>query len=927
MRESFLLVLVAGALLADTREEPVGLIMSPGGAKLLRSGTETPLDARAGDLLFSGDGVRTTAGPASFLYCPAKSIETLSPAGEVRLEVKEPKIRSGKITEQKPVASCFLPPSVRLAVASQQHYGVSMTRGVDTPEMPPVPPAKFPADVVALLAPIDQALAADPKDASALTARATVFETHNLPSNALVEYQKLRTILPDAIWVQAKIFELQQVVAAAQQASSANSSSGGNTYAVLIGVSKYKSPELALQFAERDASVFDQLLLSPRGGAIPADNILLLTNEKATTAAVRNAFQNFLKRKAGKADTVILMIAGHGTVEMPGSKKGFILTYDSDPQDLNTTALPMAELQSLFEEQVSKVGRVILYVDVCKSGTIGSIKNTSINGDVQHLGEVEGDLFGLMASRPRELSLEGPQFGGGHGLFSYYVLKGLEGDADANKDGKVDVSELIKYVTDQVSAASDNKQHPREFGTYDNSMKLSDGTKPGIEITQFPILFDSRSGEPLRLASQSPQSAGTPQAERAISDFESAIQAGRLLADDPSNAFAALDRLKPILTRERYVERQNELRVALEDRAQEVLLRYLIGDQVPQTADDFSAGAKYMEAALRLTPESLFLAGHEDFFQGRALLFQKKFAEAATLLESAVRIDPTAGYAYNALGIAYLEQAMFEKAIPAFRDAARRAQHWSYPLHNLALAYMETGNYQGAIAAYQQAIRLSPQFSYLPYNLGFVLQRIGRKKEAEVAYRKALAIAPNSPEPYNSIGVLEASEGRFTDAERDYRAALQRDPKFLAARHNLAVLLATRPERSREAIALWRENLAQDPEYVSSRLALARSLEAAGQTQPAIEQYQRILQNKPDYAAARMALANLFAKDGQTTEAIEQLQEVLKRGPGNLELFERLGDLQKSLGRAEEARLSYESALKFATDSAARSRLKKKIGR
>src|SRR5581483_2564917 len=114
-------------------------------------GAETPLDARAGDLLFSGDGVRTSGGAASFLYCPAKSIETLGPSGEVRLEAKEPKIKTGKITEQKPVQSCFLPPSVRLAVASQQHYGVSMTRGVDTPEMPPVPAAKLPADVAQLL--------------------------------------------------------------------------------------------------------------------------------------------------------------------------------------------------------------------------------------------------------------------------------------------------------------------------------------------------------------------------------------------------------------------------------------------------------------------------------------------------------------------------------------------------------------------------------------------------------------------------------------------------------------------------------------------------------------------------------------------------------------------------------------------------------
>jgi tetratricopeptide (TPR) repeat protein len=910
---------------AETKEAPVGLITSAGGAKLLRAGTETALDARAGDLLFSGDGVRTGTGPASFLYCPAKSLQTLGPSGEVLLDVKTAKVKSGKITDQKPVQSCFLPSSVRLAVASQQHYGVSMTRGVDTPEVPPVPASKLPADVAQLLIPVDQTLAADPKDAAALTARAAIFETHNLPSNALVEYQKLRAVLPDAIWIQGKIFELQQAVAAAQQTASATPAAG-NTYAVLVGVSKYKNPELSLQFAERDASVFDKLLLSPRGGGLPPDNVLLLTDEKATTAALRNAFQNFLKRRATKADTVVLMIAGHGTVELPGSKKGYILTYDSDPQDLNSTALPMAELQSLFEEQVSKVGRVILYVDVCKSGTIGSIKNTNINGEVQHLGEVDGDLFGLMASRPRELSLEAPQFGGGHGLFSYFVLKGLSGEADTNKDGKVDASELIKYVTDHVSATSDNKQHPREFGTYDNSMTLSDDTKPGIEIAGFPILYDSRSGQPLYFASSAPQNdSGTPQADRAITDFQSAVRAGRVLPDASANAFSALDRLKPLLNRERYLEQENLLRVALEDRAQEVLLRYLIGDEVPQTSADFSDGAKFMEAARRLTPESLYLEGREDFFQGRALLFQKKWTDAARLLESAVRIDPTAGYAYNALGIAYLEQAMYDKAVPAFRDAARHAQHWSYPLHNLALAYMESGNYQGSIRAYQDAMRLTPQYGYLPYNLGFVYQRIGKRKEAEASYRQALHLEPDSAEAYNALGVLEASQGKFAEAERNYRTALQKDPKFLAARHNLSVLLAGRPDRAAEALALWRENLAQDPEYISSRLSLARALEASNQSASAKQEYQTILRSKPDYAAARIALANLLAKGGDSAAAISELQEVLKGGAGNLEVFEQLGDLQKAAGRADDARSSYESALKFANDSASRSRIRKKL--
>src|SRR5665213_865814 len=395
------LILLSFPGFADVaKEEPVGLVLSATGSKLLRADTKTPLDARAGDLLFAGDGLRTESGPASFLLCPGKTLYTLTPFGEVRFDTRAPKVRTGKITEQ-PARACTLPQTLRVAAASQQHYGVSMTRGLDKPEVPPTPHDKLPADVQAEIAPYETVLAANPKDPSALVAEATVFENHKLPANALDAYDKLRQIWPDAVWVKSEIFDLGQALADQASAATASAQPGGQTFALLVGISKYAKPELALQFANADASVFSHLVESPLGGSVPSGNVMLLTDEKATTAAVRNGFQDFLKRRAGKNDTVIILIAGHGTVD---GRNAFILTYDSDPQDLNSTALAMAELRALFEEQLTKVGRVLLFADVCKAGTIGTIHSTAVNADVQRLGDVEGDLFGLLASRPKEVS-------------------------------------------------------------------------------------------------------------------------------------------------------------------------------------------------------------------------------------------------------------------------------------------------------------------------------------------------------------------------------------------------------------------------------------------------------------------------------------------------------------------------------------------
>jgi tetratricopeptide (TPR) repeat protein len=919
-----LLALAALAQAQPNKEDPVGLILIPGGARLLRAETETPLAARAGDILFAGDALRTQAAPATFLFCPAKVSQTLAPSSEVVLTTGQLKAKSGRLDASKPVSSCFLPQVVRVAAASQQHYGVSLTRGLQKPPEPTlIPPEKFTPEAAAELAPIEKALAADASDQAALVARSAVFEKHKLYANALADYKKIGGQFADAVWVKGKIFELEELLAN-QAAQAAAAPLGGKMYALLVGVSEYQKlpKDLWLQYAHADAEVFASHLSSGRGGKIPQDDMIVLTNQKATTAALRNAFQTFIKGRAGKTDTVLILIAGHGTVEVPGSKGAFILTHDSDPQDLASTALPMADVQELVEEQLTKVGRVAVFVDVCRAGVIGTIRSTTVNAVVERLADAEGEIFGLMASRPKELSYEGPQFGGGHGAFSYALLKALNGDADKNKDQIVNVNEIIEYVRDTVATLTNDKQHPRDFGTMDNAVPLADLKQPGIQLAHFPFIFDSAGG-PLYLAAAAQQPPVSDEMNRAIQRFQDALAAGRLLPDVAGSAFEALRGLSS-LPPERYVLYENQLRIALENRAQQVLLRYLTGDEVPQTQADFQAGARYVDAARRLTPESLFLEARREFFEGRAILFDKNFSRAGDLLEQAIRMDPAGAYGYNALGIAYLEQGDFDRSIPAFRDAIRLAPHWAYPRHNLALAYVETGEYNGAIRAYQDAMRIAPNYMYLPYNLGLVYQRLNRRKDAERSYRRAMALSPDSAEPYNALGSLKASQGRRSEAEDLYKQALAKDPKLLAARHNLALLLSEEPARRADAVALWQQNLAQDSEHLPSRLALAETL-AQTDARGAAEQYRQVLALRPEYVAARIALAGLLMKLGDSDGARRELDDVVTRDAANSSAWERIGDLEASRGRAAEAESAYQKALETAPDGAARKRIRKKV--
>jgi protein O-mannosyl-transferase len=916
----------AAASAADTKEEPVGLILSAPGAKVTRASTETPLAARSGDILFSGDALKAIGSPANFLYCPGKSSQTLDDGGEVLLDAKQLKVKTGKLDPPKAVNACFLPQLVRVAVASQQHYGVSMTRGLAKPEGDVIPVDQLAANVRTQIAPFETALQSNPADVSALVQEAAVFDQNKLDANSLATYRKIAAVWPDAVWVRGRIFELEESLATAAALKAAEISPDSKTYALMIGISKYQKlpQDLWLKFADADAKTFTQHLASARGGGLPADQMITLTDEAATTAAVRNAFQTFLRNRAGKKDTIFILIAAHGTVDTKGS---YILTYDSDPQDLSSTALPMAEIQALVDEELPKVGRVVLMADVARAANIGNLKTANIGTAVEKLGTASGEMLGLMAARPRELSEEGTQFGGGHGAFTYALVKGLEGLADHDDDRFVSAGELTDYVRTSVPALTGNKQHARDFGNLENATKLSDLSKQGITLARFRSLYDSRNGGPLFLAGPQ-QAALSSQAQQDVDAFQAAVAARRLLPDQPNSAWALVPKLRAELSPEQMFLQENALRVALEDQAQQVLLRYLAGDQTPQTKTEFDAGSKYMEAAMTLTPESLYLEGRDSFFKGRGLLYDKQYSQAANLLEQAVRIDPGEAYGYNALGIAYLEQADFAKAIPAFRDAAKKAPNWSYPLHNLALTQAESGDYDGAIRSYQQAMKLTPQYSYLPYNLGLVYQRMNRRKDAETQYRHAMALAPDSAEPLNALGSLKASEAKTAEAEKFYRDALQKNPSIqttLATRHNLGLLLAGIKGRQNEAIDLWKQNLAANPDYLASRLSLAEFQTQTGDTAGAIEQYVYVIGVKPDYVAARVALAGLYLKANQPERALEQLRAASKADTQNAALLEQIGDAEKALNHPAAAREAYASALKLQIEKGDRKRIRAKM--
>jgi len=239
----------------------------------------------------------------------------------------------------------------------------------------------------------------------------------------------------------------------------------GKLYAVVIGISHYghSGGVNDLRYADKDAESFLEFLKSKAGGHIADEDVMVLLNEQATTVNVRKALFTFLTN-AQPQDTVAIYIAGHGAQDPHDPRNLYLLTTDSDPNDMGGTAFPMWQLQDVFS-RILKAKRVITIADTCHSygfsgERTGDEGNNLINQYIAHYAG-SGQRAVITASDISEPSFEDAKWGGGHGVFTYYLLKGLEGEADANHDGTVTAGELFAYLQRTVPGATGSKQHPR----------------------------------------------------------------------------------------------------------------------------------------------------------------------------------------------------------------------------------------------------------------------------------------------------------------------------------------------------------------------------------------------------------------------------------------------------------------------------------
>ena len=706
-----------------------------------------------------------------------------------------------------------------------------------------------------------------------------------------------------------------------------------STRAVVIGISDYQDVGIPdLRFAVKDAEAFAAFLRSPAGGSLDDDHLKVLFNREATTAQVASAL-DWLIDVSRDGDLCIIYFSGHGDVETKTRNQlGFLLTWDSPPRTYIAGAYPLFYLQEVISTlSILNKSRVLVIADACRAGKlagsgIGGAQATAANLSKQFANEIK-----ILSCQPNEYSVEGEQWGGGRGAFSYHLIDGLYGLADRNKDGSVNLLEIERYLEDHVTIeVAPQSQMPITVGN--KSEKLATVSPELLAAVQnnrdkqAPVIAstDARGVEDQVLAHADPQTRDRYFAfQQALKDrvfFAPGIGADTLYRQLMQEAA-----LQPL-----HAAMRRNYAAALQDESQQALNAWLKTDIREITLSRLNRFKKYQHYARYLDRAAELLGPDHYMYRGlqaRKSLFEGFVARlenlwgtepelGAAVLEkyrNSLRWQPDVPHTYLFMANNFgWNLGQPDSAYHYAMKAAAAAPQWVLPYTNTAylliMRYKQFGrakqlldkalandsasavvwNYFGvwhykqkqyaeAEQAYRKALRIDSAFTYAWFNLGLTCMDMHHNTEAEQVFQHALALDSTNVDANNNLGWLYVSTHRWTEAEPLFLRATTLDPSYPFAWNNLgAVYLNT--GRLAEAETMIRRSIAIDSTNAWAWNNLGQVCRRAQRDTEAENCFHKATAKTPAFAEPYFHLACLEAARGNTGPAWICLRRALENG-------------------------------------------------
>lgn len=171
---------------------------------------------------------------------------------------------------------------------------------------------------------------------------------------------------------------------------------------------------------------------------------------------ILQATLNSFFQGASNSDVLFLFWAGHGAII---NGQGYFVPYDGDVQSVENSMIPMHAVKELIDQ--TSANTVLSFFDTCHSGAVTRM----IQNEMTRGLEVKGSGKVLIAACTES---QGAWDRSGHGAFTDYLIRGLEGEA-SDLNGDVDVYNLYSYIS---------KKLDEEFKNQDPVIKSTLNGKP-----------------------------------------------------------------------------------------------------------------------------------------------------------------------------------------------------------------------------------------------------------------------------------------------------------------------------------------------------------------------------------------------------------------------------------------------------------------
>ena len=639
------------------------------------------------------------------------------------------------------------------------------------------------------------------------------------------------------------------------------------SYALVVGIAGYQDPGVRkLLYSERDAQDIFDVLISPEGGNFHRENVHLLIGAKATLANMRHELEVWLPSQSKDGDRVLIYFAGHGGLF---EGHGYLAPYDYNPSRVKQTGYPMDDLGATIAGKIRAKDKILL-TDSCHSGAIRPEDLQDIN---HTLIDLDKSLFSFTASRDREASYESEQWGGGHGIFTYFVVKGLEGEADENGDGIVTADELYDYVYRNVRQDTQGRQNPTDGqGSFDPNMLLAfvpSRAKPGAppapkegtfiiesNMDKVEVFLDGKSvgvvdkGKVLTLPGLAPGAhtiqgvkmgyeADGPREETAYPGRETTVSIKIMIARRRNRASAdALDKGLEFYRKgyeQNYKKAVAEFQKAL-DLAPDYSQAALYLARAYNALFDEQNAEKYFRKAIEIDPD--YLEAHASF--GSMLLDTGNTDEAIRQFETVIRREPNNVLALTNLAQAYRWKKMYAESIESARKAVMLGPELAEPHLWMAESLRQSDQYEPSIPEYDSYLRLSNFDSKLAgqlnyYVLGFLVGMGRKNRAAEQDIWKELRFLA-----YYGMCDSEHLLKRFDRAIEDCQKALTYDPRDAYAHYTLALAFEYQYNRSHDC-----GMLAAALPHFRSMLLINPDLKEAAFARQNLEKIEKVLPQCP----------------------------------------------------------------------------------